>query len=152
MGIVLIFLSPIKYHKVQPELLLQRIQNQGHCKEMNECEQSILTVPQLTTKFFRFERRIRYETSGKETWVAENVTKQTAIQLKPSNVLSPLFAQPMHTNYYKVVKQLKSFKIIIVVPTCFGLHKPSSGCSQTVLSVLWLHMQPQYRLISNNNM
>jgi len=39
----------------------------------------------------------------------------------------------MHTNYYKIVKQLKSFKIIIVAPTCFGLHKPSSGSSQPVL-------------------
>ena len=40
-------------------------------------------------------------------------------------VSSPLFVQLMHTNYYKIVKQLKSFKIIIVAPTCFGLHKPS---------------------------
>jgi len=39
----------------------------------------------------------------------------------------------MQTNYYEIVKQLKSFKIIIVVPTCFGLHKPSSGSSQPVL-------------------
>jgi len=39
----------------------------------------------------------------------------------------------MHTNYYKVVKQLKSFKIIIVAATCFGLHEPSSGGSQPVL-------------------
>jgi len=38
----------------------------------------------------------------------------------------------MHTNYYKIVKLLKSFKIIIVAPTCFGLHKPSSGSSQPV--------------------
>ena len=68
----------------------------------------------------------------------------------------------MHMNYYKIVKQLKSFKVIIVAPTCFGLHKPSSGSSQPVLrqsynvdiryiyrclelSILWLHMQPQYR-------
>jgi len=42
-----------------------------------------------------------------------------------------LFVQLMHTNYYKVVKLLKSFKIIIVAPTCFGLHKPSSGSSQS---------------------
>jgi len=28
---------------------------------------------------------------------------------------------------------LKPFKIIIVAPTCFGLHKPSSGSSQPVL-------------------
>ena len=48
-------------------------------------------------------------------------------------VLSSLFVQLMHTNYYKIVKQLKSFKIIIVAPTCFGLHKPSSGSSQPVL-------------------
>ena len=36
-------------------------------------------------------------------------------------------------NSYKIVKQLKSFKIIIVAPTCFGLHKPLSGSSQPVL-------------------
>ena len=36
-------------------------------------------------------------------------------------------SQPMHTNYYKIVKQLKSFKTIIIAPTCFALHKPSSG-------------------------
>jgi len=39
----------------------------------------------------------------------------------------------MQTNYYKIVKQLKSFKIIIVAPTCFGLHKPPSGSSLPVL-------------------
>jgi len=49
-------------------------------------------------------------------------------------VLSPLFVQLMHTNYYnKIVKQLKSFKILIVAPTCFGIHKPSTGSSQPVL-------------------
>jgi len=48
-------------------------------------------------------------------------------------VLRPLFVQLMHTNYYKIVKQLKSFKIIIVAPTRFGLHKPSSGSFQPVL-------------------
>ena len=42
----------------------------------------------------------------------------------------------MHTKYYKIVKQLKSFKIIIVAPTCFGLHKPSSGSSQPVLQIM----------------
>jgi len=47
-------------------------------------------------------------------------------------VLSPLFVQLMHTNYYKIVKQLKSFKIIIVAPTCFGLYKSTSGNSQPV--------------------
>jgi len=39
----------------------------------------------------------------------------------------------MHTNNYKIVKQLESFKIITVAPTCFGLYKPSSGSSQPVL-------------------
>ena len=48
-------------------------------------------------------------------------------------VLSPLFVQLKHTNYYKIVKQLKSFTIIIAAPTYFGLHKPSSGSSQPVL-------------------
>jgi len=51
-------------------------------------------------------------------------------------VLSPLFVQLMHKNYYKIVKQLKSFKIItiiIVAPTCFGFYKPSSGSSRPVL-------------------
>jgi len=65
--------------------------------------------------------------------------------------------QLIHTNYYKIVKLLKSFAIITFAPTCFGLHKPSSGTSQPVLrqsynvdfgymyrylklSVLWLHM------------
>jgi len=39
----------------------------------------------------------------------------------------------MHTNYDQIVKLLKSFKIIIVAPTCFGLHKTPSGSSQPVL-------------------
>ena len=68
----------------------------------------------------------------------------------------------MHTNYYKIVKTVKSYKIIIVAPTCFGLHKPSSGsyslCFAEVtmlisvtypymkLWVLWLHMQAQISL------
>ena len=38
-----------------------------------------------------------------------------------------------NTNYYKIVKQLKSFKIITVATTCLGLHKPSSWSSQPVL-------------------
>ena len=48
-------------------------------------------------------------------------------------VLSPLFVQLMHINYSIIVKQLKSFKIIIVASTRFGLHKPSSGSSQPML-------------------
>ena len=47
--------------------------------------------------------------------------------------LRPLFVQLMYTNYYKIVKQLKSLKFIIVATICFGLHKPSSGSSQPVL-------------------
>jgi len=39
----------------------------------------------------------------------------------------------MHTKYHKIFKQLKSFKITIVAPTCFNLHKPSSGSSQPAL-------------------
>ena len=37
------------------------------------------------------------------------------------------------TNYHEIVKQLEAFKIITVAPTCFGLHKPTSGSSQPVL-------------------
>ena len=43
---------------------------------------------------------------------------------------SPLFVQLMHTNDHRSFKQLKSFEIITVAPTCFALHKPSSGSSQ----------------------
>jgi len=39
----------------------------------------------------------------------------------------------MHANYYKIVTQLKSFKITILAPTCFGLHKPPSWSSRPVL-------------------
>ena len=35
-------------------------------------------------------------------------------------------------NSYKIFKLLNSFTIIIVAPTCFGLHEPSSGSSQPV--------------------
>ena len=75
--------------------------------------------------------------------------------LAETKLLILLYVQLMHKNYYKIVKQLKSLKIIIVAPTCFGLHKPSSGSSQSVLPKVttlalityrYLHMQPQYRL------
>ena len=72
---------------------------------MKKCEQSILKVPQLIAKFFRFERRMRYETSGKGAWVAEKVTKQPAMQLKPSNVFSNFIP------YNKVSKSYFSFKV-----------------------------------------
>jgi len=32
----------------------------------------------------------------------------------------------MHTNYFNC-QTVKTFKTIIFAPTCFGLHKPSSG-------------------------
>jgi len=48
-------------------------------------------------------------------------------------LLSFLICPTNAHNSYKIVKLLKSFKIIIVAPTCFGLHKPSSGSSQPVL-------------------
>jgi hypothetical protein len=47
--------------------------------------------------------------------------------------LSPLFVATNAHNAYKIVKILKPFKIIVVAPTCFGLHKPSSGSSRLVL-------------------
>jgi len=44
------------------------------------------------------------------------------------------FFRPTNANNsYKIFKLLKSFEVIIVIPTCFGLHKPSSGSSQSVL-------------------
>ena len=47
---------------------------------------------------------------------------------------SKFFICPTNANNsYKIVKMLKSFKIIIVAPTCFGLRKPSSGSSEPVL-------------------
>ena len=39
----------------------------------------------------------------------------------------------MHTVLIKIIELLKSFKIIIIALTCFGLRKPSSGSSQPVL-------------------
>ena len=50
-----------------------------------------------------------------------------------ANSVKSLFVQLRHTNYYKIVKQLKSFIIMIVAPTCFGLHEQSTGSSQSVL-------------------
>jgi len=43
----------------------------------------------------------------------------------------------MHTNYYKIVKVLKSLKIIMVAPTCFGLRRPSTGSSLPVLRSIY---------------
>jgi len=71
------------------------------------------------------ERTVRYKPSRPNDLIRQNVKHFAAISL--------LFVQLMYINYYKIVKQLKSFKIIIVAPTCFGLHKPSSGSSQPLL-------------------
>jgi len=66
-------------------------------------------------------------------WHSEVVRAVRKLRQFPFIMLCSLFVQLMHTNYYKIVKQLKSFKIIIVASTCFGLHKPSSGSYQPVL-------------------
>jgi len=51
-----------------------------------------------------------------------------------STTESSFFFFPSNShNSYKIIKLLKSFKIPIVAPTCFGLHKPSSGRYQPVL-------------------
>ena len=46
--------------------------------------------------------------------------------------LNPLFVQLMQTqnilNFFEILKNLKT---TIIVPTCFGLHKPSSGSLQS---------------------
>jgi hypothetical protein len=71
-------------------------------------------------------------------------------------VSGPLFVQLLHTNYYKIVKQLKSFKIILIAPACLVYinHRQEalSLCFAKVamltlvayfylkLLVLWLHM------------
>ena len=65
-------------------------------------------------------------------------------------MLSPLFVKLMYTNYYQIAKQLKSFKIIIVTPTCFEGALNLCFAEVTVLtsvtyrylrlSILWLHI------------
>jgi len=42
-------------------------------------------------------------------------------------ILNSLFVQLMHTNCFDLLKLLNTFKTIIVAPTFFDLHKPSSG-------------------------
>ena len=61
------------------------------------------------------------------------VADHRTTSLAEAKLLSPLFVKLMHINYYKIVKWLKLFKILIVAATRFGLHKPSSGSSQPVL-------------------
>jgi hypothetical protein len=50
-----------------------------------------------------------------------------------SSVKSFICPTNAHTNYSKIVELLKTFKTATIAPTCFGLHKPSSGSSQSVL-------------------
>jgi len=45
---------------------------------------------------------------------------------------SSLFVPTNAHKFLLIVKLLKSFKIITVAPTCFGLHKPSSGSSHSL--------------------
>jgi len=47
-------------------------------------------------------------------------------------LLSPLFVQLMRTNYYKIVKQLKSFKIITVAPSS-NMHGASTKKNKLIL-------------------
>jgi len=65
--------------------------------------------------------------------IAYLIPKMIGSKMETIRRLSPLFVQLMHINCYKIVKRLKSFKITIVAPTCFGLHKPSSGSSAPML-------------------
>ena len=59
-------------------------------------------------------------------------------------ILSLLFVQIMHTNYYKIVKRLKSFKMIIegALSLCFAKVTMLSSVTYRCLklSVLWLHI------------
>ena len=87
------------------------------------------------------------------------IARKKRIQIASTEQLTAVKYFICPTNYYKIVK---SFKIIIVAPTCFGLHKnqhqgalslcfPKVTMSTSVtyrylkLSVLWLHMKPHYR-------
>jgi hypothetical protein len=47
-------------------------------------------------------------------------------------LLSPLFVQLTHTNYYKIVKQLESFKITIVAPSS-NMHSASTKKNNLIL-------------------
>ena len=53
-------------------------------------------------------------------------------------VLSPLFVQLVHTNYYKIFKQLKSFKIIIVDTNFFLCF--ADRASQYIYVLLTAHL------------
>ena len=61
---------------------------------------------------------------------ASNVTVVSKSLKMVKSFICPIKA---HTNYYKIVELLKIFKTTVIAPTCFGLHKPSSGSSMSVL-------------------
>jgi len=94
---------------------------------------------------------------GQNIKLLPNIIRLCSCTMHVDNIKSYICPTNAH-NSYKVVKLLKkSFEIVIVAPTCFGLHKPSSGNSQPVLrwsynvdfgyiycylklSLLWLHI------------
>jgi hypothetical protein len=107
------------------------------------------TLPPGKTRYPFYRRLVGPQGRGGR---AENLVP---IEIRSRTVQLYRLSHP--ATHYKIVKQLKSFKIITVAPTCFGLHTPSSGSSQPVLStVLWLHMKPYAATVlpiaSNNDM
>jgi len=55
------------------------------------------------------------EAHNKEYLQTIRVLPKTPNLPQPGIAASPLFVQLMHKNYHKIVEQLKSFKIIIVL-------------------------------------
>jgi len=53
------------------------------------------------------------------------------------NIKSFIHPTNAHTNYFITVKLLKTFKVKTLAATCFGLHKPSSGRSRSVLRQIY---------------
>ena len=60
-------------------------------------------------------------------------------------VSSRLLFQLMHKNYYKIVTQLKLFKIIIVSPTCFGLQNHHRGALSLCFAIVTMLTSVTYR-------
>ena len=58
--------------------------------------------------------------------------RQTTVRVK-TGIKSLICPANAHTNCSKIFELLRTFKSTITAPTCFGLHKPSSGGSQSVL-------------------
>jgi len=53
-------------------------------------------------------------------------------------ILSRLFVQLTQTNYYKIVKDLKSFKIRIIAPT-YVVHTPTNALFINLVKSFNLH-------------